>query len=192
MCGIECFPTPPIAISLAAGQKYDIKVEYRHPGGRAGRSGRARKLKVMAALAETPREVIPVARLFAPAGATTIGTGINAAYFSDAAFSDEYLAHVEPTIDFHGTRPPVATRASGLVCNTPGGSACGASDPLGAPAVLAAETKRSAGGGAVAVEAARRRGGLQRHGDHIRRRRAAVHARRGRPTPQTAACSSGR
>jgi hypothetical protein len=159
VCGIDCLAATPISIPLSAGWKYDIKVEYHHAGGRAGAPKRAARLKVMAALPQMPREAIPVPRLFAPAGAT-IGTGINVAYFADPDFADEYLARAEPTIDFHGARPPVATRASGLVCNTPGGSPCGASDPLGVPALLAAETKRSVGG-LIAVQV--RGGGAARN-----------------------------
>jgi len=154
VCGIECTPTPPIAISLAAGRRYDIQVDYRHTGGTAEQPVRAAKLRLMWALAGTARAVIPVERLFAAtaAPAPAHGTGLNAAYFSDAGFGDEFLDRVEPGVAFLGANRPSPARTIGVVCPGAGATDCAGGDVLGSPSLRSARMIGSAGGGAVSVE----------------------------------------
>ncbi len=143
LCGLDCNPTPPLSITLAAGAKYDIRVEYEHQAGGA-------KLRLNWALAGGLRDVIPADRLFADpvVGSGAPGVGINAAYFSDGAFAVEVLDHVEATPGFDAASPPGAARAATLICTSPG---CGAGGPPGSPALAAARMVSSSGGN-VTVE----------------------------------------
>jgi hypothetical protein len=130
ICGLNCNPTPPVQITLSAGVKYDIRVDYQHQTGGA-------KLRLMWALPGSPSAVIPAERLFAlpVLGASAPGVGINAAYFSDAAFTVEYLDHVDPTPSFQATTPPGPTLAGSLMCTS---GTCGAGGPPGPPALVGA------------------------------------------------------
>ncbi|HEY2902235.1 MAG TPA: HYR domain-containing protein [Polyangia bacterium] len=143
ICGLDCNPTPPLSISLSAGVKYDIRVEYQHLSGGA-------TLQLMWALPGALREVIPAERLFAApvAGASAPGVGINAAYFSDAAFNAEYLDHVEAGPTFDAGMPPGATLAPSLICTS---SVCGSADPPGAPVLVSAQMV-GVNGNAVSVD----------------------------------------
>ena len=154
VCGIGCSPTPPVAITLNAGWRYDVKVEYVHAGGASDRPARAAKLRLMWALAGAPRAAIPAERFFAAtsAPAPARGTGLNAAYFSDPAFTDEYLDHVEAALDFRGATRPAAARAVGIVCPGAGSTVCASADVLGAPGFSGARMVAAAGAGAVTVE----------------------------------------
>ena len=73
------------------------------------------------------------------------GVGINAAYFSDAAFRVEYLDQVAATPGFNAGTPPTAARASTMICSA---AACGSNGPPGAPALVSA---RMVSGGASTV-----------------------------------------
>jgi len=116
VCNLNCSPTPPVPVALQAGVKYDIRVEYRHAVD-AGADVRGAHLRLMWALPNGPRDVIPKERLFAATNATLqpFGAGINAAYFSDDTFTTEYLACVEPGLAFaHGAAPCASLGATML------------------------------------------------------------------------------
>ena len=103
VCGVECTPTPPIAIrSAPAGATTSRSSTGTRAGpASAGPGGQA------AADVGAGRSAARGDPRRAPVrgdgtAAVAHGTGLNAAYFSDAAFADEYLDHVEPSVDFHG------------------------------------------------------------------------------------------
>ncbi|HXI54697.1 MAG TPA: PA14 domain-containing protein, partial [Polyangia bacterium] len=161
LCRLDCTPTPPLAISLSAGVKYDITVEYEHLGGAATARVRGAKLRLMWTLAGAGRDLIPIERLFAAgAGAPpAVGVGLNAAYFSDGSFTTEYLDHVEPQLDFAAGTPPTAARATSLICGAPGAPACGpGSNVPGPPALISPPAGASLIGTTVTVKV----GGLVR------------------------------
>jgi hypothetical protein len=145
VCNLNCAPTPPISISLIGGTKYAIKVTYQHSQGGA-------TLHLMWALPGVPRSVIPVERLFAEAPPSGAGVGINAAYFSDAAFETEYLDLVDASIDYNAVIPPGAALASTLVCGIGGAPPCSTSaTALGAPGLLTPDSGASVVGPTVTV-----------------------------------------
>jgi hypothetical protein len=146
ICQLDCTPTPPFSMSLSAGRKYDIVVEYEHVGGTTAAPVRGGKLRLMWALEGSPRDVIPRERLFAATGAAApaTGVGLNAAYFSDGTFANEVLDHVDPTLAFDAASPPTDARATSLICGPASAPACTAgTDAPGAPALV------SPSGGAV-------------------------------------------
>ncbi len=136
ICHLECRRTAPLSISLRAGTKYDIKVEFAHAGGAGSRGAR---LKLHWALSGGARDSIPIERLFAaPSGsAPGKGVGLNAAYFSDDKLKAEFFGRVEPSLNFADATPPTATRTSSIACGFAGGPACGTGDLLGPPALVA-------------------------------------------------------
>jgi hypothetical protein len=135
VCHLDCSPTPPTPISLRAGEKAQIRVEYQHigtvPNGPTVRGGH---LRLEWSLAGTLKEVVPAERLFANGTAPGTGVGLNAAYFLDANFQTEYLDRVEGPLAFAAATPPGPARASSLICST---TACGASGPPAPPALVA-------------------------------------------------------
>ena len=137
-----CAPTSPGPITLSAGWKYDVRVEYQHRGSMPDEPVRGGKLKLMWSLAGSPREVLPAVRLFAAtaAPAAQLGTGLNAAYFTDAELKQEYFNRVEATIGFQAASPPIATRAGSLICGNAGAPTCGPAPAPSPPALAAAET----------------------------------------------------
>jgi Ca2+-binding RTX toxin-like protein len=137
VCGFDCRATPPVPVTLTAGQKYDISVTYQHQAGGA-------KLHLMWALPGVQSAVIPAVDLFATPvpGAAAPGVGINAAYFSDGAFQTEYLDHVEAAPSFDPTSPPVATRTTSMICTSSG---CGAGGPPGIPVLTSAQSTGTSG-----------------------------------------------
>ncbi|HXJ21932.1 MAG TPA: HYR domain-containing protein [Polyangia bacterium] len=141
LCGLDCSPTPPVPITLSAGQKYDIRVTYQHQAGGA-------KLHLQWALPGGLADTITADRLFATpvAGAAAPGVGINAAYFLDGAFQTEYLDHVEAMLGFDPSSPPGAARPTSMICTS---SACGAGGPPGAPALTSALSTGTSGAGVV-------------------------------------------
>ena len=140
-CGLDCNPTPPISITLSAGVKYDIRVEYEHQPGVGA------KLHLNWALPGAARSVIPAERLFPVPILDTpaAGFGINAAYFSDGAFGVASLEHVEATPSFEQSSLPGAARPTTMIC---GSLSCGALGPPGSPALVAAGMLPSSGGNA--------------------------------------------
>jgi large repetitive protein len=143
VCQLTCTKTPPIPISLQAGAKYDIEVDYSHLGGAGG------SLHLMWALPGAPRAVVPASRLFAADGLSVAqrsltgltgssgpqGLGLNATYFANSDFTGEYLERVEGQLfDASSAAPDSLDTASMMAAGTT--ATCGAgSDPIGAPAI---------------------------------------------------------
>jgi hypothetical protein len=149
ICQLDCNPTPPAAIALAAGTKNDIEVDYQHQTGGA-------ELHLNWALPGANSAVVPsqqlmvstagvVASLSSPTSAPSPGNGINAAYFSDTTFTNETLDHVEATASFQASSPPDQTLANSIICD---GTTC--SSAPGAIALRSA-TMSSQTGGTVPV-----------------------------------------
>ena len=89
-------------------------------------------------------------------GRPRLGVGLNAAYFSDGLFVDEYLGRVEGALDFHPTPAPDATRGASMICGA-GAAACGAgAAALGAPVL----TQPAAGARVVGPTITIKGGGL--------------------------------
>ena len=151
VCKLDCTPTPPLPISLRAGGKHQIRVEYQHLGGTNEVPVWGGKLRLQWALPGTLRDTIPQERLFAAtaAAAPGLGVGINAAYFSDATFKVEYLDFVAPSLAFTASALPGPVRAATMVCQTPG---CGAGGTPGAPALVSARNVADNGDGTVSIE----------------------------------------
>ena len=79
------------SISLVAGQKYDIRMEYYENGG-----GAAAKLSWSSP--NQPKQVIPQSRLFSQQIAA--GDGLLGTYFDGPNFTVQKLSRVDPVIDF--------------------------------------------------------------------------------------------
>lgn len=79
-------------IALEAGKRYDIRIEYFQTSGGA-------RMQLNWQSPSQPREVIPIARLFADATAKT-GTGLRAQYFRGRDLKTEAITRVEGPIDF--------------------------------------------------------------------------------------------
>jgi photosystem II stability/assembly factor-like uncharacterized protein len=155
VCGLNCSPTPPVTISLQAGVKYDIDVQYQHRGTDGSLTVLGAQLSLRWALAGTQSDVIPLERLFAatPAPAPGLGVGLNAAYFSDVAFKNEYLDHVESALSFEAGSPPDATRATSLTCGGAGEASCDSGGvALGAPTLTDPSEGATAVGPTVTVK----------------------------------------
>ena len=159
ICGLECSPTAPVTIELNAGWRYDIEVLYLHRGDTQAGPASAAKLRLMWALPNFPRAVIPAGRLLTagipnPLAPPLIpsGTGLNAAYFTDAAFKLEYLDRVDAKVVFRGGVLPTVTRSPGLVCGASGTPVCSSEDVIGPPALISARMLPSGGSGPVTVE----------------------------------------
>jgi hypothetical protein len=157
LCGTAaCVPTPPVTITLQAGRKYDVEVDYQHQGGTTAAPVRGAKLRLMWALPKTPRAAVPGDRLFAATGAAApaLGVGLNAAYFSEAQLQVPILGHVEAAAPaFVASSVPSAARATSLVCGSASAPACPAGDgTLGAPALASARMVTVNADGTVAVE----------------------------------------
>jgi hypothetical protein len=125
ICHLECRQTAPIPVSLRAGVKYDIKIEFQHAGGGAA------KMKLFWALGQGARGEVPASRLFTDGG-TANGVGLNAAYFVDAttagAFMTEALDHVAAaSFSSAASSLPTAVLAASICSTT--------ADPPGAPAL---------------------------------------------------------
>ncbi|HXI56173.1 MAG TPA: ADYC domain-containing protein, partial [Polyangia bacterium] len=153
VCQLNCSPTPPVPITLSAGVKYDIRVEYQHVGGDPTPPAitvRGAHLRLMWALPGGPRDVIPVERLFAStaAPATTSGVGINAAFFSDADFKVEYLDRVQASLGFAAASPPDGSLPGTLIDGNPGPVAGPAAPSLGLDH-LSGQVATLRGGGAA-------------------------------------------
>ena len=166
LCGLDCNPVPPIAISLQAGVKVDIEVDYAHRGPKDETDAKTfvhgARLQLKWALPGTLSEVIPRERQFAGAGApglppgtpqvcdtTTMrfcGVGLNAAYFvpdtTGNPFGNEVLDHVEGPIALDGTTTPGIGLSPGIVCGAAlGQPACSPATPVpGAPAITSPAT----------------------------------------------------
>jgi hypothetical protein len=156
VCHLDCSPAPPLPVTLRAGAKVRIRVEYQHvgtvPGGPTVHGG---ELSVKWALADTLRDTIPAERLIAEAPAASgLGVGINAAYFSDDKFQDEILDHVEAPLAFLGNAPapPGPVLTTSLICAD---AACGAGAPPDAPALVAATSTGAGSDGVTVVVAGR-------------------------------------
>ena len=137
-----CVGSEPTAVTLSAGWKYDISVEYHHRGT-AGPVVRGATLKLLWSLDKSGRrDVVPAARMLASTdlAAEQIGTGINAAYFSDAEFKQEYLTRVEPSLSFQPASPPSAARTASMICGSPGTPSCAVVSAPAAPALIGADT----------------------------------------------------
>jgi hypothetical protein len=103
-------------IELAAGRRYDVKMEYFENTGDA-----AARLSWSSPSRE--KEVIPSERLFpGPGGRTGGGTGLKAEYFSDKKLGKLRFTRTEPKVDFDwGTgspEAPVALGGRGAVLST--------------------------------------------------------------------------
>jgi hypothetical protein len=149
ICHFDCAPLQPQPISLLAGQKVDIQVQYQHFGGVPGETPvRGAALHLQWAVAGALPDTIPKERLFYDGSAAGLGVGINAAYFADPdsnGVATEYLDHVESQLVFAAV-PPDATLAHSLICVS---NTCGGVAPS-APALVGA-TNTAASGGQVAV-----------------------------------------
>ena len=116
VCNLNCSPTPPVPVTLRAGVKYDIRVEYRH-SVEAGADVRGAHLRLMWALPGTPRDVVPQERLFAATSdpLQPYGVGINAAYFTDDTFTTESLDCVEPALAFAPAAGPCTALGTTMI-----------------------------------------------------------------------------
>jgi hypothetical protein len=147
ICNLDCSPTPPIAITLSAGVKYDIRVEYAHGLG----NGAALHLKWT--IPGAAPDVIPAERLFAArdvSGAQP-GVGLNAAYFSDVGFTaqSEYLDHVEPSPSYTSGSAPGVVRAQSIIC---GAGCTDTGDVVGPPALTQPVAGTIVAGPAVEID----------------------------------------
>ncbi|HYG74843.1 MAG TPA: PA14 domain-containing protein [Planctomycetota bacterium] len=79
-------------ITLQAGQKYDIKLEYfeRQYGA---------VIKLFWSSPSTPKAVVPQTQLYAPT-ATGTGKGLSAAYFDNTNFTGASVVRTDATVDF--------------------------------------------------------------------------------------------
>lgn len=77
-------------ISLIAGQKYDIQIEYVEDIYHAG-------LKLEWESVSQPRQIVPSDRLFLPQGN---GTGLRGQYFNGAYFQNQAFARTDAQLDF--------------------------------------------------------------------------------------------
>ena len=152
VCHLDCQPTAPLAVTLSAGAKVPIRVEYQHDVRTALTPVRGGHLRLLWSLPASLSDPIPTQFLFAgvadsdanPAHGVGMGVGLNAAYFSDATFQTEYLDRVEGPLAFSAgssAAPPDASLASELVCTT-----CAATTPPGPPALVAAQNASASGG----------------------------------------------
>jgi len=88
-------------ITLTAGQKYDIRLEYFENGG-----GAVMKLEWQSA--RQAREVIPQSQLFLPAAAVP-SAGLTATYFDNKDFTGASVTRTDANVNFNwGTGAPVA------------------------------------------------------------------------------------
>jgi hypothetical protein len=149
VCGLNCSPTPPVTMTLSAGAKVQIRVEYEHIGkdANAGTESQGGKLSLMWAITGALRDVIPRSRLYAPISASGLGVGLNAAYFSDEAFNTEYLDRVDAVALTAGATPD-ASRAT-ILCPT--GGACTVNTP-GAPTLASARFVQLNSDGTIQIE----------------------------------------
>ena len=128
VCQLNCAPASSSAVTLAGGSKNDITVTYNHQAGGA-------ELHLMWSLSGSTSSVIPASELVSSGSADPPGNGINAAYFSDTAFTNEYLDHVEPTPSFQASTVPDPTLATSMICQS---ATCGAGGPPGALTLISA------------------------------------------------------
>ena len=83
-------------ITLQAGQKYDIQMEYYENWGAA-------TAKLSWSSARQAKEIVPESQLFPS------GTGLNVQYFNNMALSNASLERIDPTVNFDwGTGSPAA------------------------------------------------------------------------------------
>ena len=173
LCGLECDPSPPVAITLQAGVKYKIRVDYIHrkkDPEHPRKIARGARLQLRWALPGTLAEPIPLDRQFSDLAGAPAGVGLNAAYFvpdtSGKVFGNEYFGHVEgwdrpatdPAINFTAAVPPVATRTKSMICDGLNADACPTAATGGAPALVSPSTAFSGtttfqGAGAVRATA---------------------------------------
>ena len=156
VCQLDCTPTAPIAIALSAGAKVQLRVEYQHDVRTALTPVRGGHLRLLWSVPGALSQPIPAERLLAgvansnanPAHGVGLGVGLNAAYFSDAAFKTEFLDRVEGPLAFAAggaSTPPDSSLASERICTT-----CAATVPPTPPALVAAQNV-SVGGGLISV-----------------------------------------
>jgi hypothetical protein len=136
ICHVDCRQTAPVAITLQAGVKYDIKVELQHTGDTKAQGA---KVRLYWALNGGARTKVPQQALFGElaAAAPKAGAGLNAAYFADPteAFRTEYLNRVDSTLAFAVGTPPTVALASDIVCGVTG-TACDTAENAGPPALV--------------------------------------------------------
>jgi hypothetical protein len=140
VCGQSCLPSPPQVLTLSAGTKYQVTIDYAHSIDPTKPIPRGAKVRLMWSLPGVPRDVVPLERLFATRTATT-GVGINAAYFQDEPgpdfkFANEYLDRVVDVPAFQLTSLPGPKRDASIVCGIAGVPACASDDALGPPALV--------------------------------------------------------
>jgi hypothetical protein len=143
VCQIRCDLTPTANVFLQAGSKVRVKVRYQHLGDTDPTDPHqivhGGHLHLLWSADGGPRDAIPFLRLFSglDGSAPAKGTGLNAAYFSDASFQAEYLERVDGPVQFLPTpaKPgPTPVLGQSIIC---AGSTCG--NPLpSAPALVAA------------------------------------------------------
>ncbi|MHC4250525.1 MAG: PA14 domain-containing protein, partial [Planctomycetota bacterium] len=101
-------------IELAAGKRYDIKMEYFENTGDA-------VARLSWSSPSQEKEVVPTERLFPDAGGTR-GTGLEGEYFTDKKLGKLRFTRTEPKVDFDwGTgspEAPVALGGRGAVLST--------------------------------------------------------------------------
>ena len=98
------------AITLSAGQRYDIRLEFYENGGGA-------VARLLWSSVSIPRAVVPKARLYSGRTTTTsaLGDGLRAEYFDNANFTAPALTRVDATVDFDwGYGAPTATMGADL------------------------------------------------------------------------------
>ncbi len=96
-------------ITLTAGQKYDIKMEYYEGGWDAS-------AKLFWSSPSTPKQIIPQAKLFStnvtvptpvPTPVPAVGDGLTGAYYDNADLTNFKANRIDPTVDFNwGTGVP--------------------------------------------------------------------------------------
>jgi glucose/arabinose dehydrogenase len=89
-------------ISLTAGQKYDVRMEfYENAGGAVA--------KLLWSAPGLAKEVIPQAQLFPTGGTGPAPSGLSATYFDNANFTGATVTRVDPTVNFDWANGSPAT-----------------------------------------------------------------------------------
>lgn len=100
------------SITLVAGQRYDIKIEYYEKAGEA-------TAKLLWSGPSTPKSLVPRTQLYVPARAISTGTGLLGTYYNDLNLAGTpVISRIDSTINFNfssANQPPVVSPAPGIV-----------------------------------------------------------------------------
>ncbi|HKI06636.1 MAG TPA: PA14 domain-containing protein [Thermoanaerobaculia bacterium] len=95
-------------ISLTAGQRYDVRMEFYENGGGA-------VAKLLWSAPGLAKETVPQAQLFPTGGTTPAPSGLAATYFDNANFTGATVTRVDPTVNFDWA---AGSPATGIDINT--------------------------------------------------------------------------